>query len=100
MISLDDILKVLDTWSKWKAMTGLPDRVAQLEARLKALENGHSTRSGPQPNDCPKCGGRMRVEEEKPHQHFAFAGVKVHDLKCDGCGNLVQRDYKPETGYR
>ncbi len=81
-------------------MTGLPDRVSQLEQRLRALESGRQSRSGPAPDDCPKCGARMQVQSERPHQQFAFAGLKTHVMKCDGCGNQVERDYKPDTGYR
>ena len=99
MIALSDILKALELWPKWKAISGLPDRVTQLEARLKALESGAKARQGPAPDDCPKCGARMRLDREEDDRHFGFAGVKVHYLVCDACGSNATRQWKPETGY-
>jgi hypothetical protein len=48
---------------------------------------------------CPLCDSEMKVIKERPHEQFAFAGKKTHDLKCEGCGNLAERDFMPGKGY-
>lgn len=98
-ISASDIIAALKQVKEWSALAGLPKRVAELEARVKALEENRGAHVGPSPTDCPKCGARMRVKREDPHPTFDFAGLKVHVLKCDGCGNMATRNYKPGTGY-
>ena len=77
----------------------LPKRLAELEARVAALEKGGPARSGPRPTECPRCGATMTFQSEHPHPHFAFAGVKVHKLHCDGCGFETTKDWRQDKGY-
>lgn len=82
----------------WKAVVGLPKRLAELEARVRALETGSKAAIGPGPKDCPTCGAVMRVEQEAAHSTFDV--LKVHHMVCDGCGGKAERIFQPGKGYR
>jgi hypothetical protein len=75
---------------------GLPRRVADLEARLAALE-GANPAPGRMP--CAICGAALRVVSEAPHPQFGVFGQKVLALHCDACGADTTRDFDP-TGRR
>lgn len=97
-VSVSDIVKLLEQVPGWKAVIGLPKRLAELEARVRALEIGSKTAAGPGPRDCPMCGAVMRVEQEAAHRRFD--ALKIHRLVCDGCGNKAERIFQPGKGYR
>ena len=99
-VSVSDIIKLLEQVPGWKAVVGLPKRLAELEARVKALETGSASKLvSPGPKDCPLCGAVMSVTKESPHEHLGPAGVKTHTMQCDGCGNTAERMYQPGKGY-
>jgi hypothetical protein len=97
-VSVSDIIKLLEQVPGWKAVAGLPKRLAELEARVKALEESKGAAT-PHPKDCPMCGARMSVLSEQPHPQFGPVGILIHKMKCDGCGNTALRDYSPGKGY-
>jgi hypothetical protein len=101
LISVSDILKILEQIPVWKALVSLPKRLGELEGRMKALEDGRAgaPNRAPGPKECPKCGATMRVEREEAHRTFSSAGVKNHFLTCDACGNEAERMYSPGKGY-
>ena len=92
-------MKILEAIPGWKAVIGLPKRLAELEARVKALEAGKAAHARPRVNDCPQCGAVMMLTDETDHPHFGPMGVKVHSFKCDGCGRAATRDWTPGSGY-
>jgi hypothetical protein len=48
---------------------------------------------------CPICDeGELLVISEMVHPDFGFAGVKVHSMKCAGCGHQTTRDFDPQRG--
>jgi len=102
MISVSDILKLLDQIPIWKAVSGLPRRVSELEKKVAELEGkiGDSTPGFQSGRECPICGASMKVLGEFPHPQFAFAGRKVHDMECPECGHKTRRDFDPGKGYR
>ncbi len=101
MISVGDILKILDQIPIWKALREMPKRVAELEARVQKLE-AEKAAAPPKPTgrECPMCGAEMKVLAETGHPQFSFAGVKVHTMKCDVCEHTASRDFTPGKGYR
>jgi hypothetical protein len=103
MISVSDVIKLLDQIPIWKALRELPKRVIELEARIKALEESAAQRqitAVPNALACPLCGSGMKVTAETPHHEFAFAGVKVHSVECPNCGHKTDRDFRPSKGYK
>jgi hypothetical protein len=99
-VSVSDIIKLLEQVPGWKAVVGLPKRLAELEARVKTLETGNTARPVvARPKDCPICGAAMRVTAETEHGVFGMQGLKTHSMKCDGCGNTAERMYTPGKGY-
>jgi hypothetical protein len=100
-VSVSDILKILDQIPGWKAVAGLPKRVAELEARVKALEGaGAGKPAVPNPKECAMCGATMRVNREEPHVHFGDMGVKTHLMVCDDCGHQTELMFTPGKGYK
>ena len=99
--SASDIIKLLEQLPIWKAVVGMPKRIAELEKRVAAMEETAANRSSqaPGPSDCPICGTVMKVVSEQPDPDFDFAGYKTHGLKCPECGNTANRQYKPGEGY-
>ena len=99
-VSVSDILKLLEQIPIWKAVAGLPKRVAELERKVAALEaaaKGGAQR--PTGRECPVCGAEMRVTAETPDPTFGVLGVKLHSLKCGECGTAAQRQFEPGKGY-
>ncbi len=100
-ISVSDVIKVLDEVPIWKAMVGLPKRIAELERKVTALETAAGAKASvPTGKECPICGATMRVVKETADPDFAFAGVKVHQMVCGGCGEQTTRTFEPGKGYR
>lgn len=97
--SASDILKLLEQVPVWKSLVTLPKRLADLEARVKAMEAAGGGRAGPRANECPACGATMVFVEEKPDTIYGAAGGMTHLLRCDGCGRTAERAYNPAKGY-
>lgn len=97
-VSVSDIIKLLEQVPGWKAVAGLPKRIAEIEARVKSLEDSKGS-AKPHPKDCPICGARMSVTSEHNHPVFGPVGILIHKMKCDGCGNTAERDFSPGRGY-
>jgi hypothetical protein len=98
VISVSDILKLLEQVPGWKALSQLPKRLAALEDRVAALETKAGRNTGPAALECPICGGAMRVVAESAHVHFGSMGMKTHAMECS-CGHKTTRDYVPGEGY-
>jgi len=82
----------------WKHLAALPKRLAELEARVKALEQGATTAKS-DALDCPRCGARLTFVSESPHHIFGDMGLKVRHLRCDGCGYEATREWSQAKGY-
>jgi hypothetical protein len=98
-LSVSDIVKLLEQVPGWKAVIGLPKRLADLEARVGALEKGGPSRSGPRPTECPRCGATLSFVGERKDPIFGVVGVMRHDLKCDGCGFETSKEWTQDKGY-
>ncbi len=102
-LSVSDILKILNNIPIWKAVVGLPKRVADLERAVDELQgksSGTSSVKVPSGRECPICGATMKVLSESAHPDFDFAGIKLHQMECSECGNKTNRDFEPGKGYR
>jgi hypothetical protein len=95
---MSDIIKALEAVPGWKAVMGLPKRLAELEARVAALEKG-AQKPANGAAECPKCGGAMTFQGEHAHRAFGAAGVKSRTFHCDHCGLDAERNWSPAKGY-
>lgn len=93
MAVVSDILKLLETWPAWARLKAAPDRVDALEKRVAALEAALAQR--PARDACPKCGGALAIDGDKPHPMFGVMGVRVRSLRCAACGFATEKELKP-----
>ena len=93
MISVSDILKLLDQVPIWKKLSGLPARLDELERRVKDLEGALAAR--PARDACPRCGGALEIERDEPHPTFGMMGVRNRHLACSICGFRTVKELKP-----
>lgn len=98
MISVSDIVKLIEQVPLWKIIKELPKKVNELENRISLLEEKIDVGGGAA-MACPKCGNKMAVISESEHGMFGFAGVKTHTMKCEKCQNIATRDFDPGKGY-
>jgi hypothetical protein len=83
-----------------KRLKNLEDRIEMLQERLAAIEA--RLRLSAQ-DMCPQCRrGRLRVIETSPHPEFGFAGIELHQVRCDRaeCGYAGTRLYDPNEFLR
>ena len=84
MITVSDILKILDKIPIWKQLKDLPARIEALERRLEALEQDRTAVKG---EKCPSCGAyEFMVTATKPHPLMGEVGIKERTYTCSGCG--------------
>jgi hypothetical protein len=70
-ISVSDVIKLLEEVPIWKAVVGLPKRIAELERKVEALETAAGAKAAPLTGkECPICGATMKVVKETPHHTF------------------------------
>jgi len=103
-VSVSDMLKLLDQIPIWKAVSGLPKRVAKLERKVADLqEKSAGTIASPtreSGRECPICGATMKVTLETPHRHFGFSSLKIHHMECPECRHKTTRTFRPGAGYQ
>jgi hypothetical protein len=83
-----------------KRLKDLEDRIELLQERLAAIEA--RLRLSAQ-DMCPQCRrGRLRVIETSAHPEFGFAGIELHQVRCDRaeCGYAGTRLYDPNEFLR
>jgi len=85
MISVSDLLKILDKLKIWKELKALPAKVAELEARISTLENSKKTNNDAE--FCPKCrANTMEFISSEPDPIFGECGLYNRTYKCPTCG--------------
>jgi uncharacterized protein with PIN domain len=99
MAILGEITELLQRWDVWKRVEAAPRRIDDLEKRVAALEAGATKSKAPAALQCPVCGGELKITDEREHDQFGFAGLKVHKMTCTKCGKTVERNYQPGKGY-
>lgn len=96
MSVIGDIADLVKQFPGLKALLGLPERVAALEARVKELERQIQGR--PAVEACPICGtGALKVVKVSRHPIWGDAGIQERTLACDrpSCGHTEQREHNP-----
>lgn len=92
MVSLSDMLKLLDQLPVWKTLKTMPARIEALEQRLDALEQTQTIPKSPgQP--CPSCGENAlrRTSSKISSGPFGALGAKDEIWTCETCGETDQR---------
>ncbi|MBP6818313.1 MAG: hypothetical protein KBC46_03315 [Ferrovibrio sp.] len=89
------MLNALDRWDEWREMRAAPKRIADLEARMGALEAALAKR--PPAEACPICGGEMKITKVVPHRQFGAMGLQDRLYACQdaACGHSEQRMHDP-----
>ncbi len=92
MISVSDILKILDQVPLWKALKEMPKRIDALEKRIAELEG--TPKASEHLHTCAQCGAPAKVTSIRPHPMFDFAGRKVRTITCEQ-GHSLEFDWDP-----
>lgn len=95
MISVSDVLKLLEQVPVWKQLRQLPTQMKDLEARVADLERKAVAPAPGKDRICPKCDGELKVTGTMPHRQFKFAGVETHFVACQVCDYKAERLYDP-----
>jgi len=98
VISVSDILKLLDKIPQWRALGELPGRMAELESRIAKLE-APATKPGRNSDPCPMCGEPLKMTGEKKDPTFGRFGVMNRSFTCTGCDYATERQWNPKDGY-
>lgn len=91
MLSINDLLAVLDHWPLWKRMNETPERVDALEARIASLEAILAPATG---EICPKCRKpSFHIISNRPMPHFEWAGKSLDKWRCDECSHEMEKKH-------
>ncbi|WP_299558680.1 hypothetical protein [uncultured Sulfitobacter sp.] len=90
---MSDILKLLDKAPIWKTLTQTPKQIAELEARVAALEA--KPREAEHLHTCGQCGQPASVTAVRDHPTFGVFGKKIRTITCQA-GHAIEYDWKPE----
>ena len=92
-LSVSDILKLLEQIPIWKNVRTLPERLAQLEDRVSALEAAAAEPARAPGQPCPSCGayGLRRTKAVMSRGPFAAMGAKDEIWTCSECGQTDER---------
>lgn len=91
MISIKDLLAVLDKWPTWKRITESPARIDALEARIAALESAAQKPADTNLGRCQHCGSRnLKVVGTAISEEIARGALGLRDNKCQclDCGGI------------
>jgi len=82
VISIGDMLALLDKIPIWKQLKELPEKIESLEKRIGELEN----KPVPTGDVCPKCKKEtFELVSNKKHPTFGEVGVYERYYKCSNC---------------
>jgi predicted RNA-binding Zn-ribbon protein involved in translation (DUF1610 family) len=90
---LEDVMKALERIPAWKRLNAMPQEMAALEARIRALEEKLKPATG---SKCPKCGVMsLALEKSQPAPPpWGAMGAREDHYRCTHCGytDVRQRD--------
>lgn len=92
---IEDIMLALERIPAWKRVAALPKEVEELRARIVALEQKLSGKSGVL---CPICGSvNFKVVSSEPDPTFGMLGMLSDLYRCPDCqhSELRQRRTRP-----
>ncbi|MDK3016523.1 hypothetical protein [Pseudodonghicola flavimaris] len=95
MISVSDILKLLDAVPIWKTLKELPARVEALENQVAELKAASEKKSGGE--RCPACGEYelMRQSTQPMDGELGDLGGTIEVWACRSCGQTERRTNLP-----
>lgn len=101
MVSVSDILKILDKVPIWQTLTILPKRVEAREVRVAELEVAAAqARSVPKSSGerCPGCGEHQvfRISSTPATGRLGNMGLRDEVWTCKTCGQSDERKKTPE----
>ncbi|MEZ2410552.1 hypothetical protein AB6806_27525 [Bosea sp. RCC_152_1] len=98
MISVSDILKILEQIPIWKTVSALPKRVAALEDQVVALkaklDEANAAPAILPGEPCQACGQRAmrRTSRRKSAGVFGDVGAMDETWTCSACGEVEERE--------
>ena len=82
VVSVKDIISILDKIPIWKQLKELPGRVEELEQRLALLENKPVSTG----DICPKCKNEtFELISTEPDPLMGQMGIQLRKYKCSSC---------------
>lgn len=93
MVSVSDILKILDQVPIWKRLKAMPERIEALEARVAELESAIADPREQPGEPCPACGAPAlrRTSSVRSSGPFGPLGAKDEVWTCSACGEKDER---------
>lgn len=89
MLSIQDLLALLDHWPLWKRIKESPARLDALEKLIAGLEAKLAPATG---EVCPKCRApAFHVASNRPMPHMEWAGKSLDTWRCDTCGHTMEK---------
>ena len=88
-MDIQTLRKALETIEGWKDIAGLPAQVAELKARVDALEA--LVKKNATVAVCPLCGTAMVRVDSGPKGPFAAIGITTDTYRCPGCSHEEER---------
>ncbi len=93
MFSLKDLNELLDKMPLWKRIKDSPERINQLEKRIKAIEEQISGRG----DVCPYChkpaGNLLDIQPDKT---LGDVGLKRGFYECNNCHKKYDREIQQQ----
>ncbi|MDH5649133.1 MAG: hypothetical protein OEY67_05705 [Gammaproteobacteria bacterium] len=92
MLTVADLLKVLNRIPAWGRLVTLPDKVEAMDRRIAELESQVFKGRNGSHQMCPKCRKHtLEFMHRKPHPIYGKIGVQEEHFKCSECGFSTKR---------
>lgn len=92
MVSVSDIVKILDQVPIWRTLKALPGRIDALEKRVNDLES--RPKQADHLHTCELCGKPAKVTDVREHPTFGVFGRKQRTITCED-GHAIDYDWEP-----
>ncbi|EEB70302.1 conserved hypothetical protein [Ruegeria sp. R11] len=93
MVSVSDMLKILEKAPIWKSLKEMPHRIEALEARVAELE---AKPSKPEHLEtCEMCGKSAKITKVQDHPMFGDFGIKLRTVTCED-GHSIDYKWDPK----
>lgn len=91
-MTVKSVIELLGQMPLGKRILQAPAQIAELEARVEALEKRLETATG---EKCPKCY-QLSLELTKAHEgpDFEVMGVMIYEYECSNCGFKTKRQVR------
>ena len=94
MLTLSEVLRVLDSWSDWKRLKQTPGELDALRSRIERLEASLAGRSA-SAEACPRChAAQWQLDRTESDPTFGDLGVQRRVYVCRSCGHTEYKQLK------